>query len=66
MFKFFESDLALFLWAPGLAWQAALKKTQVKLELLTDVDILLKVEKGMRWGICNSINRYAEANNKYI
>ena len=34
--------------APGLAWQAALKKTNVKLDLLTDVDMLLMVEKGIR------------------
>ena len=34
--------------APGLAWQSALKKTKVKLGLLTDIDILLMVEKGIR------------------
>ena len=52
--------------APGVAWQAALKKTKVKLDLLTDIDILLMVEKGIRGGICHSIYRYAKANNKYM
>ena len=40
-----ELDPARFLTAPGLAWQAALKKTKVKLDLLTDIDMLLMVEK---------------------
>ena len=45
--KVYELDPAHFLSAPGLAWQACLKKTEVKLELLTDVDMLLMVEKGI-------------------
>ena len=53
-----------FLSAPGLAWQACLKKTRVKLELLIDIDLLLMVEKGIRGGICHTIHRYAKANNK--
>ena len=53
-----------FLSAPGLAWQACLKKTGVKLELLTDIDMLLMVEKGIRGRICQAIHTYAKANNK--
>ena len=64
--KMYELHPAKFLSAPGLAWQAALKKTEVKLELLTDIDMLLMVEKGIREGICNAIHRYAKANNKYM
>ena len=59
-------DPAHFLSAPGLAWQACLKKTKVKLELLTDIDMLLIVEKGIRGGICQAIHRHAKLNNKYI
>ena len=43
-----ELDPALFLTAPGLAWQGALKKTKVNLDLLNDIDMLLMVEKSMR------------------
>ena len=43
--KICKLDPAKFLSAPGLAWQAALKKTKVKLDLLTDIDMLLMVEK---------------------
>ena len=42
------------------------KKTGVKLELLTDVDMFLMVEKGIRGGIYHAILRYAKANNKYM
>ena len=62
----YELDPAHFLSLPGLAWQACLKKTNIKLELLTDYDILLMVEEGIRGGICHSIQRYAKANNKYM
>ena len=46
-FKIYKLDPEKFLSAPGLAWQAALKKTKVKLDLLTDIDMLLMVEKGI-------------------
>ena len=62
----YELDPARFLSLPGLAWQACLKKTNVELELLTDYDMLLMVEEGIRGGICHSIHRYAKANNKYM
>ena len=52
--------------APGLAWQACLKKTEVKLELIADYDMLLMIEKGIRGEICQATHRYAKANNKYM
>ena len=64
--KNYELDPAHFVSLPGLAWQACLKKTNVELELLTDYDMLLMVEEGIREGICHAIQRYAKANNKYM
>ena len=64
--KEYELDPAHFLSLPGLAWQACLKKTNIELELLTDYDMLLMVEEGIRGGICHPIHRYAKANNKYM
>ena len=64
--KEYKLDPAHFLSLPGLAWQVHLKKTNIELELLTDYDMLLMVEEGIRGGICHSIHRYAKANNKYM
>ena len=61
-----ELDSAQILSLPGLAWQACFKKTNIKLELLTDYDMLLIVEEGIRGGICHSIHRHTRANNKYM
>ena len=64
--EIYELDPVYFVSAPGLAWQACLKKTGVKLELLTDYDMLLMIEKALRGGICQATHRYAKANNKYV
>ena len=64
--KVYELDPAHFVLLPGPAWQTCLKKTNIELELLTDYDMLLMVEEGIRGGICHSIHRYAKANNKYM
>ena len=52
--------------APGLALQACFKKAGVKLELLTDIDMLLMIEKAIRGRICQAIHRHAKVNNKYM
>ena len=63
--KVYELDPAHFLSAPGLSWQACLKKTEVELELITDPNMLLMVEKELEEK-CHAILRYAKANNKYM
>ena len=62
----YHLDPGKFASAPELAWQAALKRTRVKLELLTDIDMLLMVEKEIRGGIRYTIHCYAKANDKYM
>ena len=64
--KTYEVDPAYFISLPGLAWQACLKKTGVELELLTDYDMLLMIEEGIRGGICHAVYRYVKGNNKYM
>ena len=58
--------MLIFFSAPGLAWHACLKKIEVELELLINIDMLLMTEKGIKGGICQAIHRYAKANNKYM
>ena len=60
----YKLDPAKFLSAPELASQAVLKKTKVYLDVSTNIDMLLMVEKGIRSGIYHSINSYRKANNK--
>ena len=62
----YELDPAHFFTVPGMAWDAMLKITGIKLELLEDVDMLLMIEKGIRGGISNSFKRYAKANNRFM
>ena len=64
--EIYELDPVKFISAPRLAWQAVLKKTEVELDLLADIDRLLMVEKGIRGGICNTIHWYEKSNNKYM
>ena len=64
--EIYELDPAHFLSAPELTWQACLKKAKVKLKLLTDIDMLLMVGKGIRGGICQAIHKHAKLNNKYM
>ena len=64
--KHYSLDPAHFHTAPGLAWKACLRKTRVRLEFLSDPDMLLMFERGIRGGITQSVYRYASANNKYM
>ena len=62
----YQLDPAHFYTAPGLAWIAALKCTEIKLELLTDQNMLLMFKKAIRGGITQAVYRYAKVNNKYM
>ena len=64
--KNYKLDPAHYYTAPGLAWDAALKITKVELELLSDIDMLLMVEEGIRGGVSMIGNRYGKSNNKYM
>ena len=59
-------DRAWYVSAPGLAWDAALKIIKVQLELLTDPEMLLMIESGIRRGIATISHRHAKANNDYM
>ena len=63
--EIYKLDPVNFVGAPELAWQACLKKTEVKLGLITYYDVLLMIEKGIGSGISQGTHRYAKTNNKY-
>ena len=62
--KHYHLDPAHYLFAPGLAWDACLKETSQKLELISDYDMLMFFERGRRGGMCHISKRYSEANYK--
>ena len=64
--KICKLDPAESLSAPYLTWQAALKKTKVKLDFWTDIHMLLMVEKGIRGGLCHCYYQYGKTNSKYM
>ena len=64
--KIYGLDPVHYFTAPGLAWDACLKMTNIDLELLSDSNMLLMFEKGIRGGISIISNRHGEANNKYM
>ena len=64
--KIYEQDLARFFSTTGLTWQATLKGNKVKLDLLTDIDMLLIVGNVIRGGIFHAIHWYIKTINKYM
>ena len=64
--QYYKLDPCHYFTSPGLSWDAMLKMTDIKLELMTDVDMFQFIEKGMRGGISYIANRYGKANNKYM
>ena len=63
--EIYDLDPRKFLPVSELTWRATFKKDKIKLDLLTDIDMLLMGEKSIRGGICHSIYQYAKANNKH-
>ena len=61
----YKLDPAWYYTSPGLAWDAMLKRTGIRLELLTDIDMLLIFKDGIRGGVAMASNRLGQANNKY-
>ena len=64
--KYMKSILLIFCLHQDKHGKLCLKKTEVKLELLTKIDMLLKAEKVIRGDICYAIHRYANVSNKYM
>ena len=65
-YQYYKLDPAHYYSAPGLAWNGCLKMTGIELELISDVDMYLMIEKGLRGGMSVISHRKAEANNKYM
>ena len=64
--QYYELDPCHYFSSPGLSWDAMLKMTKIKLELITDIDMFQFIEKGLRGGTSYIANRFSEANNKYM
>ena len=64
--EYYKLDPCHYFTSPGLSWDAMLKMTDIKLELMIDIDMFQFIEKGLRGGISYIANRYGKANNKYM
>ena len=64
--QYYKLDPCHYFTSPGLSWDAMLKMTNIKLELMTNKDMFQLIEKGMRGRISYIPNQYGKANNKYM
>lgn len=65
-YEIYKLDPAHYYTSPGLSFDAMLKYTKVEIELITDIDMFLMIEKGVRGGLSQCSKRYSKANNKYM
>ena len=64
--QYYKLDPCHYFTSPGLSWDAMLKMNNIKIELMTDIDMFQFIEKGMHGGLSYIANRYRKANNKYM
>ena len=64
--QYYKLDPCHYFTSPSLSWDAMLKMTNIKLELMTDIDMFQFIEKGMHGGVSYIVNRYGKANKKYM
>ena len=64
--QYYKLDPCHHFTSPGFSWDAMLKMTNIKLKLMTDIDMFQFIKKGMRGGVSYIANRYGKANNKYM
>ena len=64
--QYYKLDPCHYFTSTGLSWDAMLKMTNIKLELMTDIDMFQFIEKGMHGGVSYIANQYGNANNKYM
>ena len=65
--EYYNLDPTNYISAPGLAWDAMLLQTSVKLELITDIEVLKMYANMKRGGLCFvGTKRHVKASNKYL
>ena len=64
--QYYGLDPCHYFMSPGLAWDKMLKMTDIKLELITDIDMFQFIEKGIRGEVSYIANGHGKANNKYM
>ena len=64
--QYYKLDPCHYFTSPGLSWDTMLKMTNIKLELMVDIDMFQFIEKGMRGRVSYIANQYGNANNKYM